>query len=418
MTTGPVVHHPRDLFKMQTGTTERKSTSSLKQLLGVYNDLNQDALSKETERVVAPERHEAGNSSDGETPLADNTAFEPFGQESASEKPSDLKENKKRKLSATGKREKSTFSKPKIDIPAHVHSQLARNNSCKTNESVASDGSHKRRRFTWNAELHQKFLAAIFDIGLQQAKPKLIMQQLTEIPQDLTTEHIKSHLQKYRKNCKQTKQVFLEQFKIAKAQKELDKGKAFNPGFHAYPFPVGHPPSNFSTSQADHDVDQQSISTSTSPVRHAVIHERPSMPSLADQALQEDMKALNGNSMRLNQLQTYGPSSSSSSSSFAAPKPVVFDQMEMQMKIHRQIQEQHALQQSAHSTKHDENNLPDPDSQHQPIIPDIGNPPDLSDMSPYLSFAYKSIPTPLILDGDGAADDELDFREDLFDFLQ
>lgn len=64
-------------------------------------------------------------------------------------------------------------------------------------------------------------------------------------PAGLTTEHIKSHLQKYRTNCQKTRKLFLDQYDIARAQmKKLHAGKALKPDFHAYPMPLGKIPMN------------------------------------------------------------------------------------------------------------------------------------------------------------------------------
>jgi SHAQKYF class myb-like DNA-binding protein len=98
----------------------------------------------------------------------------------------------------------------------------------------------RKKRFAWTDELHRLFMASIFDVGLRQAKPKIILQNMGECPEELTTEHIKSHLQKYRANSKKTKDLFLKQFEIARMEAAASSdGKAINPGFHAYPMPAG-----------------------------------------------------------------------------------------------------------------------------------------------------------------------------------
>ena len=54
----------------------------------------------------------------------------------------------------------------------------------------------------WTDDLHSKFVAALFDVGLKMGSPKLVHQMIQPYcgPNDPipTTEHIKSHLQKYR----------------------------------------------------------------------------------------------------------------------------------------------------------------------------------------------------------------------------
>mmetsp|Transcript_2977 Transcript_2977/g.3766 ORF Transcript_2977/g.3766 Transcript_2977/m.3766 type:complete len:522 (+) Transcript_2977:500-2065(+) len=101
----------------------------------------------------------------------------------------------------------------------------------------------KRKRYTWSDALHRKFMGTIFDIGLRCAKPKLLLEILQPCPDGLTTEHIKSHLQKYRANSKKTRDMFYAQYEVAKDQAvKSHEGKALNPGFHAYPMPVGEYP--------------------------------------------------------------------------------------------------------------------------------------------------------------------------------
>eukprot|EP00190_Bangiopsis_sp_CCMP1999_P000780 CAMPEP_0198735260 /NCGR_PEP_ID=MMETSP1475-20131203/58217_1 /TAXON_ID= ORGANISM="Unidentified sp., Strain CCMP1999" /NCGR_SAMPLE_ID=MMETSP1475 /ASSEMBLY_ACC=CAM_ASM_001111 /LENGTH=492 /DNA_ID=CAMNT_0044498885 /DNA_START=134 /DNA_END=1612 /DNA_ORIENTATION=- len=58
----------------------------------------------------------------------------------------------------------------------------------------------KKNRLIWTPELHERFVTAINSVGIQNAVPKAIL-QLMNVP-DLTTEHVKSHLQKYRNNLK------------------------------------------------------------------------------------------------------------------------------------------------------------------------------------------------------------------------
>jgi SHAQKYF class myb-like DNA-binding protein len=65
-------------------------------------------------------------------------------------------------------------------------------------ESVDSASARKKQRFIWSDELHMKFVASVFDYGLKSASPKFLLQLMEPAPSNLSTEHIKSHLQKYR----------------------------------------------------------------------------------------------------------------------------------------------------------------------------------------------------------------------------
>uniref|UniRef100_M4B8E5 HTH myb-type domain-containing protein n=2 Tax=Hyaloperonospora arabidopsidis (strain Emoy2) TaxID=559515 RepID=M4B8E5_HYAAE len=72
----------------------------------------------------------------------------------------------------------------------------------------------KTKRFIWPDDLHRLFVAAIFDVGLKNASPKSLLAQMEAAGPDtgLTTEHLKSHLQKYRLNYERSRMQFLEYY--------------------------------------------------------------------------------------------------------------------------------------------------------------------------------------------------------------
>lgn len=69
----------------------------------------------------------------------------------------------------------------------------------------------KTKRFIWPEDLHRLFVAAIFDVGLKNASPKALLALMGSAgpTAGLTTEHLKSHLQKYRLNYERSRQEFL-----------------------------------------------------------------------------------------------------------------------------------------------------------------------------------------------------------------
>ncbi|CAK9028058.1 Two-component response regulator ARR12, partial [Durusdinium trenchii] len=299
---------------------------------------------------------------------------------------------------------------------ASVSSSTARNKR-KLEKTAPSRGKKnngksqtgKKKRFTWSDELHRQFMATIFDIGLSMAKPKSILERMTTIaqtPTELTTEHIKSHLQKYRFNSKKTKELFMAQFEVAKKQAEsFNDGKALNPGFHAYPMPVGsypvmesfsgrNTPSSQASGRSDSNRSPSKAVDGSPQQRPPMIGTRASsvqMPAVGSGHLSMDRHiAFDANTyhhpphwlrnshghLQTPQAQqhqcTCGASSSSSTLNLAGGQglvserhllddqgriehagenpgernqPVVIKQMEMQMKIHQQIQEQHEVQQ-------------------------------------------------------------------------
>jgi SHAQKYF class myb-like DNA-binding protein len=78
--------------------------------------------------------------------------------------------------------------------------------------------SKQKKRFLWTDSLHQLFVAAIFDLGLQSATPKSLISLMNPRPDDITTDHIKSHLQKFRINLKISRDMFLRDYQAARAE--------------------------------------------------------------------------------------------------------------------------------------------------------------------------------------------------------
>ncbi|KAL9190977.1 hypothetical protein ACHAXT_000683 [Thalassiosira profunda] len=70
------------------------------------------------------------------------------------------------------------------------------------------------KRFTWPDELHRDFVSAIFDVGLKHSSPSAIMEHMAANP-DLTSERVKSHLQKYRLNRKKSRAEFMGSYDSA-----------------------------------------------------------------------------------------------------------------------------------------------------------------------------------------------------------
>ncbi|KAF7025886.1 hypothetical protein CFC21_038037 [Triticum aestivum] len=72
--------------------------------------------------------------------------------------------------------------------------------SNKHNESTCVSTTHRKPRVTWTLQLHNKFLEAINQIGLDRAVPKKVLELMNV--DYLSRENIASHLQKYRLHLK------------------------------------------------------------------------------------------------------------------------------------------------------------------------------------------------------------------------
>eukprot|EP00531_Pseudo-nitzschia_arenysensis_P014779 CAMPEP_0116134620 /NCGR_PEP_ID=MMETSP0329-20121206/10749_1 /TAXON_ID=697910 /ORGANISM="Pseudo-nitzschia arenysensis, Strain B593" /LENGTH=624 /DNA_ID=CAMNT_0003629355 /DNA_START=756 /DNA_END=2630 /DNA_ORIENTATION=+ len=70
------------------------------------------------------------------------------------------------------------------------------------------------KRFTWPEDLHRDFVSAIFDVGLKHSSPSTIMEHMPKHEQ-INTERIKSHLQKYRLHRVKSKKEFISSYEAS-----------------------------------------------------------------------------------------------------------------------------------------------------------------------------------------------------------
>ena len=61
----------------------------------------------------------------------------------------------------------------------------------------------------WTAAQHRDFVAAIYEAGLHSSSPVVILQNMQPTHETITTERVKSHLQKYRRNRSKAKAKFM-----------------------------------------------------------------------------------------------------------------------------------------------------------------------------------------------------------------
>jgi SHAQKYF class myb-like DNA-binding protein len=76
-----------------------------------------------------------------------------------------------------------------------------------------SDGRWSKR-FTWPEDLHRDFVSAVFDVGLKHSSPSTILEHMPKHEQ-ITSERIKSHLQKYRLHRAKSKKEFMASYESA-----------------------------------------------------------------------------------------------------------------------------------------------------------------------------------------------------------
>lgn len=116
------------------------------------------------------------------------------------------------------KRKDQTISgSEKVDLIATESESPIIAESASTNSS-----SHKKRqlpeaerpaknkqRCQWSEANHRKFVAEIFELGMLHASPTLIQQYMLSNAEGLTSEKIKSHLQKFRNKQDKSKEEFM-----------------------------------------------------------------------------------------------------------------------------------------------------------------------------------------------------------------
>ncbi|GMH73932.1 hypothetical protein TrRE_jg8331 [Triparma retinervis] len=94
-----------------------------------------------------------------------------------------------------------------------------------------SAGRSNNKRFVWPDQKHREFVSAVFDVGLKSSTPSLIlaaMRSAETFTPEMTTERIKSHLQKFRVHRVKSREEFLRSYEACK--KELDEGADRNDG--------------------------------------------------------------------------------------------------------------------------------------------------------------------------------------------
>ena len=81
-----------------------------------------------------------------------------------------------------------------------------------TGEDRSTPLSKKQKPPMWTLKQHKAFSAAIFEIGLKNCSPSIIMENMRKQPKYITRERTKSHLQKYRQTKERSKGEFVKEF--------------------------------------------------------------------------------------------------------------------------------------------------------------------------------------------------------------
>jgi SHAQKYF class myb-like DNA-binding protein len=98
-------------------------------------------------------------------------------------------------------------------------------------EQAATQMDREPSQGPWKEDLHRSFVQAIFEIGLENSSPAVVMKEMTNHSHQnmITGERMKSHLQKFRKNKEKEEQRFLNHYdRLMEKLSEIDaRGDGF-----------------------------------------------------------------------------------------------------------------------------------------------------------------------------------------------
>ena len=89
----------------------------------------------------------------------------------------------------------------------------------------------------WDESLHRAFVEAIFEIGLRHSSPSTIVENMSNHPPLLTSERVKSHLQKTRLHGAREKESFLDDYDVFVRQALKGLKSLRQPSSH-FPVPI------------------------------------------------------------------------------------------------------------------------------------------------------------------------------------
>ena len=92
--------------------------------------------------------------------------------------------------------------------PSNASSSTGRG---KTRRKAKETDARWSKRFSWPEDLHRDFVSAIFDVGLKHSSPSTILEHMPKHDQ-ITSERVKSHLQKYRLHRIKSKKEFMSAY--------------------------------------------------------------------------------------------------------------------------------------------------------------------------------------------------------------
>lgn len=93
------------------------------------------------------------------------------------------------------------------------------------NSNIDDEAATQTEEQAWSETLHRQFVEAIYDIGVKNASPSVILENMVSDDDEVTSERVKSHLQKYRNNKEKSRLEFQSEYD-SWMQKALTVGAA------------------------------------------------------------------------------------------------------------------------------------------------------------------------------------------------
>ena len=125
-------------------------------------------------------------------------------------------------MNNTTKQEKSSAKRKRSEDTAAEDGKSESHDEKTPTGEEGSQEEAKEEDELWTEEMHRNFVMAIYDTGVAQSSPSVILENMDQHPTDgtaaaaaassLTSERVKSHLQKYRKNKDKSKEEFLKEY--------------------------------------------------------------------------------------------------------------------------------------------------------------------------------------------------------------
>jgi SHAQKYF class myb-like DNA-binding protein len=109
-------------------------------------------------------------------------------------------------VGTTNKRKRAPSRKPDHERMAKRSSSDSRSAPETTTTTTGESTS------SWTEQIHRQFVQAIMELGMEQASPSTIIDNMNLQHAALSSERVKSHLQKYRRNGKKSKSEFTQEY--------------------------------------------------------------------------------------------------------------------------------------------------------------------------------------------------------------